>query len=62
MLFKHGEPIERPPCEHCGEATMLVRREPHPEIGLPTELRTFECKVCGKQTLKAVKWEPQMQG
>jgi hypothetical protein len=52
MLFKEGEPIVRPACDHCGGKTLLCRREPHPERGLPDELRTFECTECRKFTYR----------
>jgi hypothetical protein len=52
MLFKPGEAIVRPPCDHCGGKTLLCRREPHPKWGLPAELRTFECSECGKLTYR----------
>jgi hypothetical protein len=52
MLFKEGEAIDRPPCDHCGGKTLLMRREPHPTKGLPAELQTFECTVCGELTYR----------
>jgi transposase-like protein len=35
-------------CPHCSASAHLMRRAPHPEI--KGEVRTFECKDCGKQT------------
>jgi hypothetical protein len=50
-IFVHGKsrlgPLDRPPCEKCGGETWLARRSPHPELGLPAELWSFECQTCG---------------
>jgi transcription elongation factor Elf1 len=44
--------IEPITCPHCGGQAYLMRRTPHPKI--KGEIRTFECKDCGKQTEKSV--------
>jgi transcription elongation factor Elf1 len=43
------EPIT---CPHCGRQAFIMRRTLHPKI--KGEIRTFECKDCGKQTEKSV--------
>ena len=40
-------PLDRPPCEECGAKTRLIRRTPHPTLGLHFELQSFECDACG---------------
>ena len=49
MPLWNGPYIERPSCPACGVRMALVRREPHPQHGLPTDLRTFECMGCSRQ-------------
>jgi transcription elongation factor Elf1 len=50
----HIEPIT---CPHCGGQAYLMRRTLHPKI--KGEIRTFECKDCGKQTEKSVLHQAQ---
>jgi hypothetical protein len=35
-------------CQYCRAQARFIRLAPHPELN--AELRTFECKECGKQT------------
>ncbi|WP_374446550.1 hypothetical protein [Stella sp.] len=34
------------PCPKCGGRMDLSRREPHPTLGLPSELRSYRCAAC----------------
>ena len=43
--------IELVKCPDCGGRADLMRRTPHPTI--KGEVRTFECRVCGKKTEKS---------
>lgn len=40
-------PFRPAPCPKCGGRMELMRREPHPTLGLPSELRSFSCAACG---------------
>jgi hypothetical protein len=46
MPLLHEWHMGRPDCPMCGARTYLVPREPHPQQGMPVELRTFECPTC----------------
>jgi DNA-directed RNA polymerase subunit RPC12/RpoP len=43
--------IEPITCPHCGGRADMMRRTPHPAI--KGEIRTFECRQCGKHTEKS---------
>ncbi|BBK39308.1 hypothetical protein STAQ_43860 [Allostella sp. ATCC 35155] len=40
-------PFRSTPCPQCGGRMEMMRREPHPTLGLPSELRSYNCAACG---------------
>jgi hypothetical protein len=48
--------LDQPKCERCGEGTALVRRTPHPELGIKFELQTFACGTCGNIQSRNLQW------
>lgn len=48
-------------CSHCGENARLLWHSPLP-AGLMGEMRTFQCKGCGKQTKIIVEDQIAMRG
>ncbi len=47
--FTYIPPTPTITCARCGAKARLIRREPL-AAGQKGELRTFECKACGKKT------------
>ncbi|MGE0723841.1 MAG: hypothetical protein AB7O45_05675 [Alphaproteobacteria bacterium] len=41
-------------CPDCAGAMTLFRREPHPVLGLPVELRSYRCAACGAEAADTV--------
>jgi hypothetical protein len=48
--------FDQPRCENCGTDTTLVRRTPHPSLGLNYELQTFACPKCEHSQTRDVEW------
>ncbi len=47
QLFTYATPVA---CQHCGGKASLMRRTPDPGDA-NSEIRTFECESCRKQTV-----------
>jgi hypothetical protein len=47
---------DQPKCGQCGGGTTLIRRTPHPELGVMYELQTFACSQCGHAQSRNLKW------
>jgi hypothetical protein len=48
--------LDQPRCEQCGERTSLIRRTPHPELGIKYELQTFGCGACSNVQSRNMLW------